>query len=615
MPIHRHLHDKRGSVYAYPSELDAWLRDRRPRLESDSGLAQPPRPTRWVALFAAALLLAAAIGVWRYTSPSATSDDPLAHARISVLTDFDGLEQGATISRDGQVVAFISDRGGRMDVWATRVGTGEFRNLTHGGAPELLNPEVRSLAFTPDGELVTLWTRDAKDAVNIWATPTMGGSLREYRAGAVELDWSRSGDRLVFHTTAEGDPMFVVEGGGEPRQIHVGPRGVHNHFPLWSPDERHIYFVRGTPPDQMDLWRIGRDGAGPERITQHNSRVLYPTFVAPRTLLYLATEEDGSGPWLYALDVERRAARRISFGVEQYSSLAASADGRRLVATVEHAKTSLWRAPIAATIVKDSDASRITETTVGAAAPRTGPGFLLYVATKANGHSLWKLADGAATELWSGAGMRVIGGPAIAPDGKRVAFSAEGQSGARLYAADIDGSAARVVNDALEVRGAPAWTPDGRAITVAVNQNGEPRLFNVSSEDGAATPLGEGYAMNPQWSPDGAFVVYADADAGPSFSLRARDARGGRYPLPDIKLPRGARRVAFASGGRALIVLQGEMRHNNFWLIELDTGARRQLTDFGREFTIRDFDVSSDGREIIFDRRRDNSDLALIELR
>ena len=33
MPVHRHLHDKRGSVYALGPELDAWVQSRRPRLE------------------------------------------------------------------------------------------------------------------------------------------------------------------------------------------------------------------------------------------------------------------------------------------------------------------------------------------------------------------------------------------------------------------------------------------------------------------------------------------------------------------------------------------------------------------------------------------------------
>src|SRR5438067_1294532 len=35
MPVHRHIHRKRGSVYAYSSELDAWLQGRRPRLEEE----------------------------------------------------------------------------------------------------------------------------------------------------------------------------------------------------------------------------------------------------------------------------------------------------------------------------------------------------------------------------------------------------------------------------------------------------------------------------------------------------------------------------------------------------------------------------------------------------
>lgn len=37
MPVYRHVHDKRGSVYAVPEELDAWQERRRPRLEADAG--------------------------------------------------------------------------------------------------------------------------------------------------------------------------------------------------------------------------------------------------------------------------------------------------------------------------------------------------------------------------------------------------------------------------------------------------------------------------------------------------------------------------------------------------------------------------------------------------
>lgn len=35
MPVHRHVHDKRGSVYAFSSELDAWLQSRKLRLQEE----------------------------------------------------------------------------------------------------------------------------------------------------------------------------------------------------------------------------------------------------------------------------------------------------------------------------------------------------------------------------------------------------------------------------------------------------------------------------------------------------------------------------------------------------------------------------------------------------
>src|SRR5208282_5026433 len=72
MPVHRHVHDKRGSVYALAPELDAWLQSRRqhlgegrdeePRPEAavEAERTEPPRTTRrgrmWLALAGVAVL-------------------------------------------------------------------------------------------------------------------------------------------------------------------------------------------------------------------------------------------------------------------------------------------------------------------------------------------------------------------------------------------------------------------------------------------------------------------------------------------------------------------------------------------------------------------------------
>src|SRR5215831_5199907 len=45
MPIHRHEHDKRSSVYALTPELNAWLRERRPSAAKDDNQAEIQTPT------------------------------------------------------------------------------------------------------------------------------------------------------------------------------------------------------------------------------------------------------------------------------------------------------------------------------------------------------------------------------------------------------------------------------------------------------------------------------------------------------------------------------------------------------------------------------------------
>ena len=61
--------------------------------------------------------------------------------------------------------------------------------------------------------------------------------------------------------------------------------------------------------------------------------------------------------------------------------------------------------------------------------------------------------------------------------------------------------------------------------------------------------------------------------------------------------------------------MKGDVSHKNFWSFDLATGRERPLTRLGRGLVIGDFDISADGREIIFDRMREESDLVLFDLR
>ncbi len=579
------------------------------------------RPVRreWWAAAGVGLLVIGGAATWQLQRSEYFWRNPLGGAKVTRLTDFEGADHHAAISRDGKFVVFLSDRDGTWDAWVSQVGTGEVHNLTKGSVPELRNPAARTVGFTPDGSLVTVWNRrlDSTGRALVdggWAVPTMGGPLRPYLPGIAELDWSPDGRRIVYHPSAPGDPMFVTEPDEKAgRQIYAARAGVHNHFPVWSHDGAFIYFVQGLPLDEMDVWRIRPTGGEPERLTFHNSRVTFPTLLGSRTLLYLATDDDGSGPWIHAMDVERRVSHRISTGVEEYTSLAAGADGRRLVATVSRSTAGLYRVPIGDRAIDESAATPIPLPTARGLSPRVGPGYIIYRAPKAGTDGLWKLADGTSAEVWSGLDGRALGGPAIAPDGRRLAFVVQRRGLTKLYVMNADGTGARRVAEELDVRGAPAWSPDGQWLAVAANREGEPRLFKIPVGGGTLVLLVKEYSIDPIWSPSGQFLVYSGADVGTTFSVKAVNADGTPHELPKLILTRGARRLAFLGGEDALVILKGEISHKEFWLVNLKTGRERQLTNLGRELDIGDFDVSKDGREIIFDRAREESAIVLFD--
>ena len=548
--------------------------------------------------------------------------NPIGDARFQTVTDFDGTEQAAAVSRDGHFVAFLSDRDGQTDVWVTQVGSGQFHNLTRGSVPGLVNPSVRSLGFSPDGSLVTFWFRkqDAANSndISVGAVPTLGGQPKPYLEGAAEYDWSFDGSRLAYHTPGPGDPLFVSDGNQRSglHPVFTAPAGLHAHFQLWAPDSSFIYFVQGALPDKLDIWRISPAGRTPERITSHNSRVIYPVLLDRRTLLYLASDPDGSGPWLYSLNVERRIPHRLTPGLDRYTSLAASADGRRLVATLATPKKTLWRLRIADSLAPTDVAApaRISLTTSTGSSPRLGPKYLLYVSATGTSESIWKLSGETTTELWSGRGAQVFGGPAISLDGRSIAFSVRQQGRTFLYVMQADGTGARIVADSLDLQGAPAWAPDAESITSAANDHGIPHLFRVPLDGRPPSLFVQEYAVDPAWSPDGRFVVYSGPDIGTTFSVKAVSAGADAHSIPALTLTRGARHMAFLAGGRALVFLRGEIQHKNLWRIDLETGAERQLTDFAPDFDIRDFDISPDGREVVLEREQERSDVVLVDL-
>ena len=60
--------------------------------------------------------------------------------------------------------------------------------------------------------------------------------------------------------------------------------------------------------------------------------------------------------------------------------------------------------------------------------------------------------------------------------------------------------------------------------------------------------------------------------------------------------------------------MQGLGTSQDFWLLDLATMKSRPLTRLQNRGAMRTFDITLDGKQIVFDRLRENSDVVLIEL-
>ena len=592
----------------------------------ESGVApgtsnEPAREGTWsgprLAVTAAVAASVIAIMVfWLGTGDEPAPGDLFSGARFTSITNFQGDEYDATISPDGRFVAFVANGEGVFDAWLSQVDTGSISNLTLGQAGDVRGPlEVRSIGFNGDGS--QLWIGGAPWK-RMGLIPLVGGSVRNvFGETVVNVDWSPDGARVVYHTREAGDPVYVAAADGANNTIILpSSPGQHQHFPVWSHDGQWIYLTRGRPATrEMALWRVRPNGEDLERLTETQLDVKYPTPLDARTVVFVARDENGAGPWLWSVDLETKVSRRVLHGLQQYTSVAASADGRRLVVSVANPQASLWSVPLLDGTAVEDDALPYRLPSVRALAPRFGPNGLFYLSSRGTGDGLWRLEDEEPLEIRSGAGAALLAPPAVSPDGSMVAIVPRRNARLSLEIVSADGAETLDRLEAIDIRGAPSWSPDSQWIVTGGSDANGLGLFKVPLDGGSPERLVSGGALNPVWSPAGDLIVYAGAQEGAFAPLLAVRPDGTPVELPEILVLRAGQRFRFLPSGDGLVYMQGDLPSaQDFWLLDLAGLTSRRLTELDDDAMINSFDVTPDGAMIVFDRLRENSDIVLIDL-
>ena len=508
LPVHRHSHKRRASVYAYPSELNAWREGRKRGAESE-----PDRVALWgspLSSFATGtLLLLALISVG---DPS--SDVLRAQAQPAPEMAFRRVWEGpmmGTVSPDGK---YLSDPDPDGELMLHNFVSGSDIRLSDKG--EAVNDFAEFSAISRDGAQVayTWWDDDEEQyQLRVLPIPESGGTPRQL-ADYDEVEWIRPFD------WSPDNAWIAVEVERRDRTTFLGVvkvadgslrvlKSLEWRRPdgIWfSPDSRYLAYDLpvGDPNSQHDIFVMAVDGSQ-ESVAVEHPAFEYASGWSPDGKLLLFTSDRTEGLSLWGIPIKDGRPAGEPQSLRHYIG-----SGRSLGLTASG--TLYWGT---GTPNRDLQIAALDLST----------GRLLT-------QPLNPISDYVGKNR----------SPAWSPDGRQIAFVRSRQFGRTIGILTVETGGVRELRPPLAAFNRPRWSPDGRTLALeGTDSSGRRGIYLMDVEQGGTSPMIQmapgDYALRPTWSRDGSKIYYT----------RALDSDDGEVSVMEHNLATHSERELFRS--------------------------------------------------------------------
>lgn len=523
LPVERHFHGERATVYAFPEKVDAWLAGRNADAAGGSRghLTSIWRP--WSALIAAAFLIMIALAWPSNERRHVAQSRALTRLSMSLseTTLESGIPIGLAISPDGRHIVYRSGRGRRTQLC--------LRSFDSPGAVAIPGTEgVEGFPFfAPDGLSLGFFVK---------------GELKR--------------------TSLDGRTQILI--------CEVGPRWYGGSW-----DARGNIVFAGSPRDGVEgLYLVSQLGGVPELLAAPQAEegvryYSYPRFLpGGKALLFDAScEVDGNkSTEVRVLLLETGEQKKLVSGFGSYYS----PSGHLLY----QSRQSLLAAPF--------DVRRLEVT--GEAVPVLEPvsrrdyvlapnGTLAYLPGRDNFLMVWVHPDGAEQTLERLPRQPL--NPRISPDGRQVAVQFLDPHSSQVWLYDLENSSQRRLTNGEPWNAVPVWTPDSKWVTFAsadraYSLEGPFRLCRMRTDGRGdiefltASP----FPLSPAaWSPDGK-------------DLAVMELRMGDWHVSTLAQQGQSPRTSSHSSGRES---SPRFSPNGRWLAYISWDKARNASIFVRE--------------------------------
>jgi eukaryotic-like serine/threonine-protein kinase len=573
LPVHRHLHETQGSVYAYAPELDEWWSSRRMRLEPDIAVHSAPGGTRKRVAIGAAATIGLLTAGWLLIVARTQREPPAVESVRFTVAAPEGTQlsrfPSPAVSPDGRRVVFVAtSSAGKDSLWIRQLDSLTVRELpgTEAGVFPFWAPDSRFVGFFANGKLTIADVSGGPSRVVCDSPGFYGGT------------WNNDG--VILFAPTHREIFRVAAAGGVPTQVTTVDASAHEIEHMWPeflPDgRRFLYLSNGGPAGQRSV-RLGSLDTRETRLVLPNaSHAAYgPSdrlmFVRDGALLAqrfdpVASRLSGE-PVTIANDVSvRQPIGRAAFSVSQSGVLV-----YRTAEPILSQPTVFDRAGrrlMAFEPPADHDQPRFSPddrtVAVGMANPRGTPGRMIW---------LMNLVPGQQSRLNLGS---TGSGPVWSPDGKGLAFTARREGPGDLYRRPATGGGQEeALLRSPEWKIVTDWSADGKRLIYQqqdLKTQWDLWALELSGRK-QATPLlrGASNERHGRLSPDGRWIAYTSDESGrfeiyvrqfpPSGAVWKVSAAGGIQP----EWRRDGRELFYVTGNRRLVALpvqNGERFHN-----------------------------------------------------